>query len=440
MSATLTHRPLRSAPPPGRPSRRSLMLGAGLLPLALASCGSAPTISDDPDELVLWYWNRSASPELLKQAEQQIPGSDRHLRADAIGTSFDTKLRTSLAGEAYIPDITYINQNNALYFPNEDLFLDLSELGAESVKDEYYKWKWDRGITPSGRFCFFPLDIGPTGYYFRQDIFAEAGLPSTPEDVSAAITTWQDWIALGVELKEATDSFLVNDALNVYEEFLNSSPERYFDTDDKPLYLQPDSAIRQAWDTSIAAIEAGVTARIPRERGTDRSAAWSSGRTAGNIGASWWAQELEESAPDTAGAWRLASQPVRPGNSGGSFAALPHTCKDPEAALAFITWINSPENQAAAYQDVSLFPSTPASFADLTYSGDFYGGQDPLEFFSTAAESVPSSFISYWETVIAGAFVLELANVETSGKDPERAWDDAVAQAEKVLTKRGVTV
>jgi len=129
---------------------------------------------------------------------------------------------------------------------------------------------------------------------------------------------------------------------------------------------------------------------------------------------------------------------VRPGNNGGSFAALPHTCKDPEAALAFITWITSPQNQALAYEDVQLFPSTPDSFADLSYAGSFYGDQDPLDFFSTAAESVPTSFISAWETLIGGSFTFELTNVETGGKDPEQAWEDALAQAERVLTKRGV--
>ena len=85
----------------------------------------------------MWYWDRSASPELIAQATGQIPGTERHLRADLIGTSFDTKLRTSLAGKAYIPDITYINSNNALYFTNEDLFLDLGELGADAVKDDF---------------------------------------------------------------------------------------------------------------------------------------------------------------------------------------------------------------------------------------------------------------------------------------------------------------
>ena len=440
MSIEFSRRSARPDSPRARPTRRSLMASTGVLPLLLAGCGADPRVSEDPHELAMWYWNRGASPQLIEQLAEQIPGTDKHLLADMIGTTFDTKLRTSLAGNAYIPDITYINSNNALYFTNEDLFLDLSELGADSVKEDYYEWKWNLGMTPKGRFCFFPVDIGPTGFFYRQDLFEEVGLPSSPEDVAAATSTWEDWIALGAELKSATGSFFVNDAQSIYLAVLDSSPERYFDKNDAPLYLQPNSTVRHAWNLAVAAIEAGITARIPGELETDRNAAWSSGLTAGNLGAAWSTQILEESAPGTAGKWRIASQPVRAGNNGGAFIALPYTCKDPEAAMRLITWITSPESQAVAYEDVQLFPSTPESFEQLTYEGDFYGDQDPLEFFSTAAETVPTSFISALETSISGAFSRELLNVETGGKDPELAWSHTLAQAEKVLAKRGVEV
>lgn len=425
------------------PRRRTVLQAAGLAGLgsaALAACGSSPTISDDPDELVLWYWNRSASPTLLEQAAENIPGTTRHLRADVIGTNFDTKLRTSLAGGAYIPDITNINSNNALYFRNEQQFWDLRELGAAEIEDDYFPWKWELGVTPEGRMCFFPLDTGPTGFYYRQDVLEEAGLPSTPEEVTAATRTWQEWIDLGAELRGATGSALVNTAQSIYEQFLNASPERYFDAEDTPLYLAEGSTVREAWDTAVAAVDAGITAGIPDTRGTDQNAAWSSGVTAGHVQAVWWSQILQESAPDTAGLWRLADQPVRAGNSGGSFAAIPRTCKDPEAAFAFVRWLNTPENQALAYNDVQLSPSCPASYASgaMEYAGEFFGEQDPLAFFERAAEEVPTSFISTWESVVSGAFTFEITNVETAGKDPEVAWQDALAAAEKVLRKRGV--
>lgn len=125
--------PPRETTPAGRLSRRQLLTvaaGLGLTVAAgpLAGCSSSVSISQDPDELVLWYWNRSISPRFLDQAAQQIPGTSKRLRADVIGGTFDTKLRTSLAGNAYIPDITAVNSNASLYFTNEDLFIDLNTL------------------------------------------------------------------------------------------------------------------------------------------------------------------------------------------------------------------------------------------------------------------------------------------------------------------------
>ena len=146
------------SPAPSRVSRRQLLgaaAGLGLVAVAgpLTGCSRSVSISADPAELVLWYWTRSISPTLLEQAAEQIPRTNNRLRADVIGGTFDTKLRTSLAGGAYIPDISAINSNCALYFTNEDKFIDLNEYGAERFKPDFYEWKWQLGTTPTGRFC-----------------------------------------------------------------------------------------------------------------------------------------------------------------------------------------------------------------------------------------------------------------------------------------------
>ncbi|MET0694040.1 MAG: ABC transporter substrate-binding protein, partial [Propionibacteriaceae bacterium] len=212
-------------------SRRQLLTGAAALGLtiplgALSGCGSSVSISPDPNELVLWYWARSVNPKLLGQAAEQIPGTSRRLRADVIGGTFDSKLRTSLSGHAYIPDISGINSNCSLYFPNEELFTDLNQFGAADRKDQFYDWKWQLGTTPSGRFCFWPMDTGPTGLYYRSDLFEKAGLPSDPEEVGAAITSWDGLIELGAKLRTDADIALISTALMVFNQYLNSSPER----------------------------------------------------------------------------------------------------------------------------------------------------------------------------------------------------------------------
>jgi cellobiose transport system substrate-binding protein len=412
-------------------------LGAAAFTGGLSSCARQTSISTDPKELVFWYWDRSMSRKLLGQAARNIPGTDKRLRADIIGGTFDRKLRTSLAGNAYIPDITAINSNVSLYFPNEDLFLDMNEFGAKESKDLYFDWKWQLGTTPTGRQCFWPMDSGPTGYYYRRDVFEKAGLPTEPDQVSAAIKTWDQFIEVGKQLNSKAKAFAVTHANVIFGQIVNASPERYFDKDGNRLYETDGNYIRQAWDVAVKVIDAGISGS--QQNDTDRNAAWTSGKTAGHIEAVWWAEILKDTAPDTEGLWGLADQPVRPGNSGGSFLCLPHASKDPEAAFEFIRWITTPDHQAETYNEMQLFPSTYGAFEGdkLKIETGFFGDQDPVEFFLKSAESVPSSFISTYETQ-AAYFDSEITNVEAGGKDPEQAWQDAVEQTNRTLKKRGV--
>ena len=335
------------------------------------------------------------------------------------------------------PTSPAINSNCSLYFPNENQFVDLNGLGAQDARDDYYAWKWKLGDTPTGRQIFWPMDTGPTGFYFRSDLFGKAGLPTTPEAMTEAITTWDDFIEVGAKLRGNDGPAMVNQAYVIYNQFINASPERYFDAQNKPLFDREGSAVRQAWDTAVKAIDAGITGR--RQTSTDQNSAFVSGQTAGHIEAVWWAQILGETAPDTKGSWRLATQPVRPGNSGGSFLAVPATAKDPQAAFNFVRWLTSPDNQAVSFNTVQLFPSSPGSFEGGSMKSEtgFFGEQDALEFFRQAAEQVPTTFISTYESQIE-AFSTELANVETGSKSAEQGWADATDQVNRVLTKRGV--
>ncbi|MCU1528025.1 MAG: sugar transporter substrate-binding protein [Frondihabitans sp.] len=414
-------------------------LGALALTGTLAGCSAGSSVSGNPDELVLWYWDRSLNPKFLKQAAAAIPGSPGHrILPDILGTvSYDTKFRTTLAGHAFIPDIVALNSNVSLYFPDETLFVDLDTLGGRALKSDYYDWKWSLGVTPSGRHCFWPIDTGPTGFFYREDIFAKAGLPTEPADVFAAIRTWDDYIDLGKQLRTRTGAAIMINGTAIFNQYVNASAERYFDRDDKPLYEKPGNSIRAAWDTAVKAIDARVTGNL--QSSTDQNAGWVSGKAAAHIEGAWWTQVLKDTAPSTSGKWRITQQPARPGNSGGSFLAVPTTCKDPQAAFDFISWMTGANNQAQSYNDIQLFPSTPASFTSgiMRNPGTFFGPQNPLDYFSGAAKNVPVSYISTYEAQVT-AFATEITNVEATAKNPDAAWRDAVDQTNRILEKRGV--
>lgn len=426
-----------------RVSRRRLLGGAAGLAVAgaaggLTGCGSPVAISNNPDLLVLWYWSRSITPSLLSKAAKLIPGStDKQLRADLIGGNYDSKMRTSLAGGSYIPDIAGVNSNCSLYFPNEDSFVDMNPLGGAALKEDYFDWKWQLGVTPTGRMCFWPMDTGPTGLYYRNDLFAKAKVASDPEEVTAAIRTWEGYLEFGAKLRKDLDVALDINASVIFNIFINSSAERYFDKTDHPIFTEPNSAIRKAWDLAVRASTMRVTGNL--QTSTDQNAAWASGKVVGHMEAVWWGPILADTAPDTKGKWRLANQPVKAGNSGGSFLMIPSTSKDPQAAFDFIKWYTSPENQVTTFNEIQLFPSTPATFTSAGMKADnsFYGGQDALTFFNKAAEQVPITYVSPYEN-LTSPFTSELTLVETAGKNSDQAWDDAVTSINRALKKRGL--
>ena len=80
------------------------------------------------------------------------------------------------------------------------------------------------------------MDTGPTGLYYRSDLFDEAGLPSEPEEVAESIRTWDALLELGAKLRADSDLALIANATMIFNQYINASPERYFDSSNQPLY------------------------------------------------------------------------------------------------------------------------------------------------------------------------------------------------------------
>jgi cellobiose transport system substrate-binding protein len=384
-------------------------------------------------QLTMWYWNRSIDDTLINAVDRQFPNI--HLVATKI-TDYDTKIRTSMAGHTAIPDIIGINSNIATYFPDENMFVDLRTLGANDLKSEYLPWKWQLGVASDGKMIGFPMDTGPTALFYRSDIFAKAGLPTDPAQVTAQIHTWDQYLQAGVKLKNATQgkAFIVDDVSDAYQQILAQSPKQYLTTSNQYMGNQP--YLQKIWNEATQVAQLGIDDKVQRY-GTSWNEAASNGSLAAFMGAVWMKQILQDAAPDTAGKWRIARAPGGDGNSGGSFLGITTASQHPKEAFEVIKWLQSPQNQLTAYKDLQLFPSAVSAINDpAMYQNEaFYGGEDTTNIFAVSAKNIPITYISPFDVDINNIFVNELNLIDFQGAASSPAWNLAQQEAQNDLLR-----
>jgi cellobiose transport system substrate-binding protein len=418
-------------------NRRRFLTAAGAL--VLAGCTSPKTAT--PGKLTLWYWTRGLSEAVLAEAVQRFAG----LPFDPanVGHDLRPKLLAVLSGDAYIPDMTMLNDDIAGYFADADHFVDLNTLGADRLKDEYLPWKWQAGSTPDGKLLGFPLDTGPSALYYRHDLFAKAGFPSEPDDVARAVSTWDDYFTFGQELMKALPGrYMITDAKRVFTYSMAQEPRKYLDRQNR--FIGADDHVQLAWQRAVTAVRMKLTAGFfdngAASGSVDEHAAWTAGTEMSVVGASWMTSEIKEGAPTTAGSWRVCRSPGGAGNQGGSFIAITSSCPRPQQAFDVISWLLNPANQARNFADAGLFPSAPAAFTDPKASAPdpFFGGQNTAEVFGKSASEVKPAYFSAYDIDISNTFTDELVNVESAGKNPDQAWQDALKAINRLLRRRGV--
>lgn len=297
-------------------SRRDL-LRASLLAITVAggtvACGKGGGGAADTNELTLWYWGGGLSDKVVADAVATF--NKVRLTPSVIGGDFKQKLVTTMNGRKFVPDITGIKGENIASLREEaNRFIDLNTLGADKIAGQFVNWKWSEATTKDGKQLGIPIDIGPGALYYRQDVFAKAGLPSEPAQVGAAMSTWDAYFAAGQQLKRAVpDAFMVESVDGIFKNVIGQSGKRMIDAGNH--FIGDGDHVRKAWDQAVKSLELGIAA--PKLEGQDRTAARVNGTLVSNIGAAWGALDLKNEAPDTAGkrcrpsarAWHSSASP-----------------------------------------------------------------------------------------------------------------------------------
>lgn len=415
---------------------RALLMCLLLLVFMVSGCSSGSSSNSDVKTLTLWYWNRSLDDNLINEVQKQFPGI--RINAQKIGGDFKSKLKTTLAAGSGGPDIIAFNDWVTELFPSSDRFYNLYDLGAKDIEGDYLDWKWQLGVTPKGEMIAMPIDTGPTALFYRADLFKQAGLPTDPEEVHRMMGTWEDYFAAGEKLQKALGGKvkLLDNIGQVYNQVNSQSNKVYFDKNENFIGEDPSSSMKKAWDLAVKASQMDLLANAGTFS-TEWNAAMNNGKIASFVGAVWSKQILMDAAPDTSGKWRVARAPGGDGNNGGSFLAIMKTSKHPKESFEVMKWLLNSENQVTSFKELNLFPSASKALDSdaMKINEEFFGGQATGEIFTESARNVKPSYFGTKFSNLNGIVNRELSSVALEGKNPDKAWKDALSRVKKELLR-----
>ncbi|GIJ21678.1 ABC transporter substrate-binding protein [Micromonospora lutea] len=385
-----------------------------------------------------------------EQLYQQYMDANPNIKIVERGTGgnldeYSPKLTQWLAAGKGAGDVVAIEEGLMVeYKANPDNFVNLLDHGAADLKGNFLEWKWNQGLTADGqKLIGLGTDVGGMAMCYRTDLFEKAGLPTDREKVSELWPTWEDYVATGQKFKAAnTGASFLDAATNTFNTIVlqtagNAQGYHYYDTSDN-LVVESNPAVKQAWDTTMNIINAGLSGKYgswseewvsafkQTKFATIACPAWMTGVIEGNAG------------PEASGKWDIARVPGNGGNWGGSHLAVPQQSKHQEEAVKLAKFLTSTEGHIGAFKAKGPLPSSPEALNDpaITEATNAYFSNAPVgKIFGEGAKTLKPVYMGPKNQAVRTEVENAVRTVELGQRNPEQAWQDAINNAKKAAAK-----
>ncbi|MFH8897794.1 ABC transporter substrate-binding protein [Streptomyces coeruleorubidus] len=427
------------------PSRRSVLRwGAGAagsltaLP-ALAACGQtvgaaratrqAPTRRGQKVKLVFWTWvPMQKTVDLWNRTHPDIQVEMQTIPQNVTGGY--QKMHASLtAGNP--PDLAQVEYHELPSFMLVNGLTNLSEYGADELRDSYVPWQWQQGVF-DGEVYTVPQASGPMGLFYRRDLFAKWGI-ATP-------TTWAEFEAAARVVKARGNgarlcAFAPNQP-SWFAAMCWQRGARWVRTEGDTWVVDMDDdlsrEVAEYWERMVrddlVFVEPDMSNAWYKHVQTGQISAW--------IGPQWGDALLRGNAPGTAGKWRVALLPQwkegqkASANWGGSSTAILQGTRHPREALRFAHWINT--DRRAVDLNVSVGYGWPAAAgvfrgSALDKPDPFFGGQRYNDVFTVSDRAIDTSW--KWSPTTDADFA-QLQDAFGAAIDGEGSLTGALADAQ----------
>lgn len=406
-------------------NRRLWMMGVLLISsLSFAACGTGKAADQDKITLSINYYNGAISKKAMENAKKAFPEYQLDFKQIPANDDFDTKLKASLNSTS-APDITAINSNISDYLPYADKFVNLLDDDSQALAKNFVTWKWDSCFTNDQKVQIaMPIDIGPTALFYNVAAFQKAGLPTDHQTVSEALTDDESLMQAAKKMKETADLPFFQSSLALLQAKNRTMTKHIYDEEGKLTFA--DGQLKEIWDYAVTAEKSGYTLGA-KGNSADGANAVQQGLFGAMVEASWGINDLAENGVSPK-QWLIAKSPFPASNYGGSYLAVIKTTKHPKEAVKVVKYLTNEESQRANYEELSLFPANINVFDD-SFKGvqnELFGSETFNHYFIDAANELTYVPSDPRESAAFKCFEDQIILVAEQGKDPEKAWKDAV--------------
>jgi len=341
-------------------------------------------------------------------------------------------------------DVTGLEEGQLLtYLQQPDYFTNLFDLGGEELRDDFIDWKFERGTTNGGSFLLgLGTDVGGMALCYRNDLFAEAGLPADREAVSELIPDWDAYLSVGQQFEAAgTAASWADSATSIVQSYIMQNGENWFYNDDNEFIGDTNPVVRDAWDYGLEMATLGLTAKLGRWT-PDWDAAFQNAAFATLPCPAWMATGvIQPRAGDgAAGKWDVATMPGGGGNWGGSYLAVPKQSQHPEEAYEVAKYLTGKEGQLAAWDEAGAMPSNVAALADPAFTdttSEYLSGAPIGQIFADSVAGIEPMVLGplhqqLWETIMEPA----MQRAEQGGPSTYDAeWAQWIEEAQDLVSQ-----
>lgn len=403
------------------------------------------------DKFYIYSWNTELG-DRLQYVYDANPGVQDRIEYVNVGDSsvyqekIDQLLQTPDA-EDY-PDLIAFEAGYIMKYTNSDYTLPVTDLGiTDADLAEMYPYTLTIATDKrDGSLKGLSWQSCPGSFMYRTDLAESLLGVTSPEEMQAKISTWDDFIATAKEIKEASGDAtrILSSNGDVTNVFMSNKTDPW--VDDAGVFHMDDQMVQYM----------DVVKTLESEDLTQKTATWSEEWNAGPsndsvfgyFGCTWFLHWTIKAncggaavGEGTYGLWNMCQGPA-PYYWGGTWLGATAGCSDLELAGLLMKGLCCDTEIMTKMSEETLdYVNNKTAMKTLSDAGkgayDFLGGQDFISVFSPLADNVDVSWMSAYDQKVNELLETQLTAYSTGEKDKETAIADfkaAVAEAYPSVT------